>query len=257
VTVKGMVQDILLMKQNNINTCAPATTRTTRPGTTCATGYGLYVIDEANIECHGAQHLTRNREWTAAYLDRTERMLERDKNHPSVIIWSVGNENGPGINLETTSAWMKKRDPSRPVHSCEAGTAGWTDIVCPMYPNPGSLGQWASQKRDRPYIMCEYSHAMGNSCGDMWAYWRQIYTRPHLQGGSIWDWVNQGIRTPVPASRKIERLDNPRSLPPTRSSVFFAYGGDLRPARHRLRPATSAPTAWSAPIARPHPIWPR
>lgn len=225
VTVKGMVQDILLMKQNNINTVRTCHYPNHPAWYDLCDRLGLYVIDEANIECHGAQHLTRNREWTAAYLDRTERMLERDKNHPSVIIWSVGNENGPGINLETTSAWMKKRDPSRPVHSCEAGTAGWTDIVCPMYPNPGSLGQWASQKRDRPYIMCEYSHAMGNSCGDMWAYWRQIYTRPHLQGGSIWDWVNQGILQPADPNR-------PRHVVPVKpgQKVFQAFGGDFGPA---------------------------
>jgi beta-galactosidase len=200
----SMIRDITLMKQHNINLVRTAHYPNHPAWYDLCDQYGLFLIDEANIECHGNMSLTKNPEWLAAYMDRTARMVERDKNHPSVIIWSVGNENGPGKNLETTSAWMKHRDPSRLVHSCEAGEAAWTDIVAPMYPGPQSLKSYGSgrKKNDRPYIMCEYAHAMGNSSGDLWSYWKYIYTLPNLQGGSIWDWVDQGILQPADPDRK-------------------------------------------------------
>ncbi len=224
VGLERMEQDIRLMKQNNINLVRCSHYPNHPAWYDLCDQYGLYVIDEANIECHGAQHLTRNPAWEAAYLDRTVRMVERDKNHPSVIIWSVGNENGPGRNLEATSAWMKRRDPGRPVHSCEAGEAGWTDIVCPMYPDPGRLNSYSAKPQARPLILCEYAHAMGNSCGCMWDYWKLIYEKPHLQGGSIWDWVDQGIRQPQRKDRA-GRLVRPKPGEKT----FWAYGGDFGP----------------------------
>jgi len=224
VPMATMVRDVELMKQNNINTVRTCHYPNVPAWYDLCDRYGLYVIDEANIECHGAQNLTRDETWLPAFMDRTERMVERDKNYPSVIIWSVGNENGRGKNLEKTSAWMKQRDPSRPVHSCEAGSAGWTDIVCPMYPPPARLAEYASKPQTRPYIMCEYAHAMGNSSGDLWSYWKQIYEKPYLQGGSIWDWVDQGIIQPAHA-------DRPRQVVKVKpgEKTFQAYGGDFGP----------------------------
>lgn len=222
ITLDSMLKDIRLMKQNNINLVRACHYPNQPLWYDLCDQYGLYVIDEANIECHGDQSLTDNPEWLAAYMDRTVRMVERDKNHPSVIIWSVGNENGAGKNLEATSAWIKQRDPSRPVYSCEAGEAAWTDIVCPMYPRPKRLAAYASKNSDRPFIMCEYAHAMGNSTGDLWSYWRQIYALPHLQGGSIWDWVDQSFAQPQRTDRKGRFMK-----PQPGDKIFWAFGGDF------------------------------
>jgi beta-galactosidase len=224
ITLDSMLKDIRLMKQNNINLVRACHYPNQPLWYDLCDQFGLYVIDEANIECHGDQSLTRKPEWLAAYMDRTVRMVERDKNHPSIIIWSVGNENGPGMNLEATSAWMKRRDPGRLVHSCEAGEAAWTDIVCPMYPNPKNLAKYAAKEQSRPYIMCEYAHAMGNSTGDLWSYWRQIYKLPHLQGGSIWDWVDQSFAQPQGPDRG-RRFVKPKPG----DKIFWAFGGDFGP----------------------------
>ena len=217
-----MVNDIQLMKQHNINTVRTAHYPNIPSWYELCDEMGLYVYDEANIECHGAQNLTKDPNWLDAYMDRTVRMLERDKNHASIIIWSVGNENGWGKNLETTARWMKQRDPSRLIHSCEADSRPETDMISPMYPNPSALAKYASEKRDRPYIMCEYAHAMGNSSGDLWSYWKQIYTKPYLQGGCIWDWVEQGMYQPARADRS-RQFEKPKAG----EKVFQAYGGDF------------------------------
>ena len=227
IDVAGMERDIILMKQYNINLMRCAHYPNHPAWYDLCDRLGLYVIDEANIECHGAQQLTRNAEWGPAYMERTVRMLERDKNHSSVIIWSVGNENGDGQNLEATSRWMKKRDSGRPIHSCEATDAkeaDWTDIVCPMYPPIKHLDNYSKSPKARPFIMCEYSHSMGNGGGCMWDYWKLIYERPYLQGGSIWDWVDQGIRQPT-------RADRGRLVVKCKpgEKTFWAFGGDFGP----------------------------
>jgi beta-galactosidase len=222
MNLEMMIKDIQLMKQNNINTVRTCHYPNVPVWYELCDELGLYVYDEANIECHGAQELTKNPTWLDAYMDRTVRMVERDKNHPSIIIWSVGNENGWGSNLETTARWMKKRDPSRVIHSCEAGTAPETDLIAPMYPKPTALTKHASGKQNRPFIMCEYAHAMGNSTGDMRAYWDQIYSKPYLQGGCIWDWVDQGLYQPARANRS-RLFEKPKPC----EKVFQAYGGDF------------------------------
>ena len=159
--------------------------------------FGIYLIDEANIESHGMGYgpasLGKNPAWRKAHLQRTIRMVERDKNHPSIIIWSLGNEAGDGINFEATSARIHKRDPSRPVHYERAGKKPHTDIVCPMYARIGSLEAYGSKPQERPLILCEYAHAMGNSVGNLQDYWTVIEKYKHLQGGFIWDWVDQGL----------------------------------------------------------------
>ncbi|MBP7937315.1 MAG: DUF4981 domain-containing protein [Phycisphaerae bacterium] len=202
ITVEGMIKDILVMKQFNLNAVRTCHYPDQPVWYDLCDKYGLYLIDEANIESHGMGYgensLAKKPAWLDAHMDRTIRMVERDKNHPSVIIWSLGNEAGFGSNFVATGKWIRDRDPSRPVHYEQAGRDPTTDIICPMYARPNSLAQYASRPQNRPYILCEYTHAMGNSNGNLWKYWELIYAKKHLQGGFVWDWVDQGIRTPVP-----------------------------------------------------------
>jgi beta-galactosidase len=180
--------------------------------------YGLYIVDEANIESHGmgydpATTLGNNPAWQAAHLDRTIRMVERDKNHPSIIIWSLGNEAGNGDNFYATYDWIKQRDPTRPVQYERALLERNTDIYVPMYPSLERLVSYAENHSDRPLIMCEYAHAMGNSVGNLTDYWEIIDRYLVLQGGFIWDWVDQGLLTTNAQGRTV-----------------FGYGGDFGPA---------------------------
>ncbi len=228
ITVEGMERDITTMKKFNINTMRCCHYPNQTAWYDLCDRYGLYLIDEANIESHGmgfgAKTLAKNPEWADAHMNRTVRMLERDKNHPCIIIWSLGNEAGDGPNFEATSKWIHERDNSRPVHYEPAGQKPYTDIVCPMYPRPAELGKYSAKEQTRPYIMCEYEHAMGNGSGDFWAYWKQIYEKPHLQGGSIWDWVDQGLRQPQ------GKLPFTRVRPvKAGDKTFWAYGGDFGP----------------------------
>ncbi|HLP09114.1 MAG TPA: glycoside hydrolase family 2 TIM barrel-domain containing protein, partial [Opitutaceae bacterium] len=189
------------------------------------------------IESHGIGYaenatLAHKPSWGPAHLDRTIRMFERDKNHACIIGWSLGNEAGFGDNFRATYAWLKAHDTTRTVQYEGDRSFSATDIVCPMYASPETVRNYAALPRTKPFIQCEYAHAMGNSTGDIWAYWRPIYDgAKYLQGGFIWDWVDQGLRTPVPASKKIEQLENARSLPlDPKLGTFFAYGGTFGPA---------------------------
>ena len=209
-----MVKDIRLMKLNNINAVRTSHYPNHPVWYDLCDEYGIYLIDEANIESHGmgydpARTLGNNPAWKNAHLDRTIRMVERDKNHPSVIIWSLGNEAGDGVNFEATSAWIHGRDTTRPVHYERALERPHTDIVCPMYSRIEWLVEYASKPQTRPLIMCEYAHAMGNSVGNLQDYWDVIEKYRVLQGGFIWDWVDQGIRKRH-----------------TDGTEFWAYGGD-------------------------------
>jgi beta-galactosidase len=229
ITVEGMEQDIRTMKQFNLNTMRCCHYPNQTAWYDLCDRYGLFLIDEADIESHGMGYgpktLAKNADWADAHMNRTVRMVERDKNHPSVIIWSLGNEAGDGPNFEATSKWIHRRDPRRPVHYEQAGRKPHTDIVCPMYPRPPELDRYSSQQRDRPYIMCEYEHAMGNGSGDFWSYWSQIYEKPYLQGGCIWDWVDQGLRQ---AQGRLPLAHVQRVRPG--ENTFWAYGGDFGPA---------------------------
>jgi len=215
VTKQSMLADVRLMKQHNINAVRTCHYPDDPEWYDLCDEYGLYLIDEANIESHGMGYkpdetLANKPEWKMAHLDRIQRMVERDKNHPSVIIWSMGNEAGDGTNFEAASDWIHRRDPSRPVHYERAGLRAHTDIYCPMYARIPHLIRYAEQKRDRPLILCEYAHAMGNSVGNLADYWDVIEKYDHLQGGFIWDWVDQGLR---------KKTENGRE--------FWAYGGDF------------------------------
>ncbi|MCK5651212.1 MAG: beta-galactosidase, partial [Gemmatimonadetes bacterium] len=187
-----MRQDVALMKAANINAVRTSHYPEDPYFYELADEYGLYVVDEANIESHGMGYdpditLGNNPEWMNAHLDRTIRMMERDKNHPSVIIWSLGNEAGNGINFHATYEWLKERDPTRPVQY-ERALQDWnTDIYVPMYSRFQHLIEYAESFPERPLILCEYAHAMGNSVGNFADYWAIIDRYPSLQGGFIWD----------------------------------------------------------------------
>ena len=215
VPVWRMIQDLEILKRNNINAVRTSHYPDHPKWYELCDEYGIYLIDEANIESHGmgyspATTLANKPEWKIAHLDRTVRMVERDKNHPSVIIWSLGNEAGDGSNFEATSQWIHQRDPSRPVHYERAGTKPHTDIVAPMYWTIEQIARYAEGKQSRPLILCEYAHAMGNSLGNFQDYWDAIEKYPLLQGGFIWDWVEQGLRKKTTDGRE-----------------FWAYGGDF------------------------------
>jgi beta-galactosidase len=216
VPFERMVEDIRIMKQNNINAVRTSHYPDQPAWLDLCDRHGLYLIDEANIESHGMGYkpertLGNNPLWKKAHMDRGISMVERDKNHPSVIIWSMGNEGGDGVNFQALSDWIHQRDPSRPVHYERALERGHVDIVSPMYARIPKLIEYAEKKENnkRPYILCEYAHAMGNSVGNLKEYWDVIEKYKHLQGGFIWDFIDQGLRKKT-----------------TDGQEFFAYGGD-------------------------------
>jgi beta-galactosidase len=225
------LKDLTVMKQNNLNAirCShyPKNPHFYRM---CDT-YGFYVIDEANIETHGlgttnqgldgnteAQkiHPAYRPEWKAMHLDRTIRMFERDKNFTSIVTWSLGNEAGNGDNFQATYNWLKEHDSSRPVQYEGATQYENTDIQAPMYMRIPDMIKYAENDPKRPLIQCEYAHAMGNSVGNLQEYWDIIEKYDVLQGGFIWDWVDQGVLT------KTETGED-----------FWAYGGDLGAADYQ------------------------
>ena len=218
VSRESMINDIKLMKQNNFNAVRTSHYPDDPLWYEFCDEYGLYVIDEANIESHGFgyrpdQTLGNKEEWIQAHLERTKAMVERDKNHPSIIIWSLGNEAGDGVCFEATSEFIHNRDKSRPVHYERAKERKYVDIVSPMYATADSIINYAKKKPYRPMILCEYSHAMGNSNGSLKIYWEAFKKYPELQGGFIWDWVDQGLTKTAPDGQD-----------------YFAYGGDFGPA---------------------------
>ena len=201
VPVESMIKDIRIMKQFNVNAVRTSHYPNSPVWYDLCDRYGIYVMDEANIECHHYGNNPRNRltndpEWQTAYLDRVERMVERDKNHASVVFWSMGNESGDGPNAAAAYQWTKQRDPSRPFHYEGTTSHGGSnaDINSFMYPTPEAVKRLAAQRPDMPLILCEYSHAMGNSSGGLKEYWDIFYSGTNAQGAFVWDWVDQGIR---------------------------------------------------------------
>ncbi|MDK9738679.1 beta-galactosidase [Vibrio sp. D404a] len=231
MTREGMIQDIKLIKQNNFNAVRTAHYPNHPLWYELCDEYGLYLVDEVNIETHGQVPMCRlsdDASWLNAYMRRMTRLVERDKNHPSVIIWSLGNESGIGRNHHALYQWVKQSDPTRPVQY-EGGGADTaaTDIMCPMYarvdwdlpvvahqpevtPRVGIRKAIALPNEQRPLILCEYAHAMGNSLGSFDKYWQAFRDNPRLQGGFIWDWVDQGIT-------KTDAKGKP----------YWGYGGDF------------------------------
>jgi beta-galactosidase len=226
ISESDMITDIKLMKQNNFNAVRTAHYPNHPRWYELCDEFGLYVVDEANIETHGMfpmGRLASDPQWAGAFMSRYTQMVERDKNHASIIIWSLGNECGHGANHDAMYGWSKSFDPSRPVQY-EGGGANTTatDIICPMYSRVNidvedeavpkySIKKWLSLPgENRPLILCEYAHAMGNSLGSFEDYWQAFKDYPRLQGGFIWDWVDQGL-----------------SKTDKNGTHYWAYGGDF------------------------------
>lgn len=217
-----MMKDIRMMKQLNINAVRCSHYPNNLMWVKLCNQYGLFLVDEANIETHGmgaelqgtfdkSKHPAYLPEWKAAHLDRIHSLVERDKNQPAVILWSLGNECGNGPVFQEGYNWIKNRDKTRLVQFEQAGEQENTDVVCPMYPSIAYMKEYAQRKEvKRPFIMCEYAHAMGNSSGNFQEYWDIIRSSKNMQGGFIWDWVDQGFEMTDEVGRK-----------------YWAYGGDM------------------------------
>ncbi len=211
-----MIQDIRIMKQNNFNLVRTSHYPNVREWYELCDEYGLYVINEANIESHGMGYeptrtLGNNPEWETAHVDRVARMVEAYKNHPSIIVWSLGNEAGDGVNFVAASKWVHDNEPTRPVHYELARSGAHVDVVSHMYQKVWDMETEAREPDPRPLIQCEYSHAMGNSNGNFDKYWDLFRSGGRARGAAIWDFVDQGLRQPVPA-RQIVKDRSPSGL---------------------------------------------
>lgn len=225
VTLADMVRDITLMKQHNVNTVRTSHYPNDVRWLDLCDEYGLYVVDEADLECHGMgggrpwhfwQQISRDPNWKVAYVDRATRMVERDKNHASIIFWSLGNESGYGENHVAMAEAIRARDPSRLLHYEGHNHNPYKvpdvlDVHSEMYPSVERLLQVAAITTDpRPYFMCEYAHAMGNGPGNLKEYWETIRAHKRLIGGCVWEWADHGLRQKTAGGVE-----------------WFAYGGDF------------------------------
>lgn len=236
VSEASMLEDIRLMKEANINAVRTSHYPDDPTWYDLTDQLGIYLVDEANIESHGMGYdpertLGNDTDWMEAHLVRTRRMVERDKNHPSVTFWSLGNEAGNGVNFEATYSWIKHRDATRPVQYERAGRSWNTDLYVPMYPGFEHLEAYALSDDPRPLIMCEYAHAMGNSVGNFTDYWEIIERYPKLQGGFIWDWVDQGLTKVTDAGDTIFAYGGDWGPPGTPSDGNFVINGLVQPDR--------------------------
>ena len=221
MTVADIRDDLLAMRRHNITSVRCSHYPNDPRFLDLCDELGMYVIDESNIESHAYNtSLCDDARYRSTWLARGSRMVERDRNHPSIIMWSLGNESGYGTNHDALAGWIRAADPSRPLHYEDAiRQRGWTtggmsvtDVVCPMYP---PIADVAAYDGRRPFVLCEYSHTMGNSNGSLADYWDVIHSTPRLQGGFIWEWKDHGIRTVLPNGKR-----------------GFAYGGQFGDEPH-------------------------
>jgi len=234
-----MLQDVLLMKQYNINTVRTSHYPPHPYFLDLCDEYGLYVIDEADLECHGmgmvepAYALSHDPAWETAYIDRAVRLVERDKNHPSIILWSLGNESGFGVNHEAMAAWIRERKPGFLIHYESDRFGKVADVISQMYtPSPnveafgvgaGDVGDdtpWSQRLPletfvDKPFFLCEFAHAMGNGPGALLEYWESIEKHDRLLGGCVWEWLDHGMAAYTPEGR-----------------LYYKYGGDFGEEPH-------------------------
>lgn len=213
LTKADMLKDMEMMKKLNVNAVRHSHYPPDPYWMELCDEYGLYVIDEANIESHGRGYdleftFANDKKWRTAHLERIKRMYERDKNYPSVITWSLGNEAGNGVNMYEAYDWLKKED-TRPVQYERSEWDYNTDVLCPQYPSPDWVAAWGRSKDPRPLIMSEYAHIMGNSLGNFKDYWDAIESTPGAQGGYVWEWIDQAFDTVKNGKR------------------ILAYGGDF------------------------------
>lgn len=213
VPEETMRRDIRIMKQHNVNAVRTSHYPDDPRWLDLCDEYGLYVVDETNLESHGARDTLPASlpEWTDACLDRLRSMVERDKNHPSVVMWSLGNEAGEGENFRRMADWVRERDPHRPVHY--EGMNEVADVESRMYAGPAEVEKYGRAGHRKPFLLCEYAHSMGNSGGNLREYWDLFERYPNLHGGFIWDFVDQTIQLPVPGD-------------PGRT--YLSYGGDWK-----------------------------
>ena len=215
ISKERMIQDIQVMKQFNLNAVRTCHYPDNNFWYELCDQYGIYVVAEANIESHGMGYgeetLAKREDYALAHMERNQRNVQRSFNHPSVIIWSLGNEAGYGSNFEAAYDWIKAEDPSRLVQYEQAGKSGKTDIYCPMYLGYNRCEEYSKDEQyQKPLIQCEYAHAMGNSEGGFKEYWDIIRKYPKYQGGFIWDFVDQSVRWTGKNGKMI-----------------YAYGGDF------------------------------
>ncbi len=239
VSPERMEQDIRIMKENNINAVRTSHYPDNSLWYDLCDKYGLYMVAEADIESHGMGYgdktLAKNTDYAAAHLERNQRNLQRNYNHPSIIVWSMGNEAGFGSNFEEVYRWLKNEDPTRIVQYEQANDNDFTDVFCPMYASYNDMERYAQRTDLRiPLIQCEYAHAMGNSLGGFDEYWQLIRKYPVLQGGFIWDFVDQSIRWKDKDGKE-----------------FFAYGGDFN--RFDAHDQNFCNNGLISPDRRPHP----
>lgn len=208
-----MLLDIELMKRANINAVRTSHYPNMTRWYELCDEHGLYVIDEANMETHGMDPWNRlacDPDWLASHMARISRLVQRDRNHPSVIMWSLGNESGYGPAHDAMAAWARQEDPTRPVHYETAKFGAATDVISPMYASIPAILQMLQEDSRRPAMQCEYAHAMGNSSGNLKEHWEAIWAHRRYQGGFIWDWADQAIEVTHADGRK-----------------YWAYGGDF------------------------------
>ncbi|MBQ7752113.1 MAG: DUF4981 domain-containing protein [Treponema sp.] len=235
LTTAEMVKDIHIMKSYNFNAVRTCHYPDDERWYELCNRYGLYILDEANIENHANYDvMARSDDWTNAYMQRIMRMVRRDKNNVCIFGWSLGNESGDGQNQVAASEWIRRVDHTRLVHyegfvrppftqgdftlDSLARGKGLTDLIGPMYPSIALIKEYATTRDDyRPVIMCEYSHAMGNANGSLADYWRAIYNTHGLQGGFIWDWIDQGLAAEAPAGAAGQ----------PQGGKYWKYGGDF------------------------------
>ncbi len=204
VSLESMIEDIIIMKKFNINAVRTSHYPNNTLWYDLCDKYGLYVIDETNLETHGVRDNipASEPEWTDNCVDRAKSMVERDKNHPCILMWSLGNEAGSGSNFQAMYDWIHAKDPSRPVHY--EGNSNYADVTSYMYPSVEGVHNYGASGNFKPLVLCEYAHAMGNSVGNLFKYWDEFEAYPNLMGGFIWDFVDQSLK----------------------NDEGFAYGGD-------------------------------
>ena len=238
VSDESMIADIKLMKKFNVNAVRTSHYPNHPRWYELCDEYGLYLYDETNLESHAFwSKFTLDPTWEKAFLDRAQRMVRRDVNHPSIIVWSLGNEAGYGPNHDVMADWIRKYDPSRLIHY-EGKEPGYGplpnhyDIIANMYPSVDLMIKLHDENPERPVILCEYSHAMGNSNGNIFKYWDAIYKYPRIQGAFIWDWVDQGL------------------LREDEHGSYYVYGGDFG---EKLHDGNFCINGVVSPDRQPHP----
>lgn len=255
VSEERMIEDIRIMKENNLNAVRTSHYPNDPRWYALCDKYGIYVVAEANVESHGMGYgektLAKDDRFKLAHLERNQRNVEALKNHSSIIFWSLGNEAGDGANFVESYKWIKNRDASRAVQYEQAGLKEHTDIYCPMYAGYGHMEKYAEGNPDRPLIQCEYAHAMGNSMGGFKEYWDVIRKHPSLQGGFIWDFVDQGLRDYASNGKMIYTYGGDYGRYPASDHNFNNNGlisPDRKPNPHMYEVGYFYQSIWSTPV---------